>query len=170
MKEIKDFPNYLVTKDGNIYSKNYNRLLTPRDNGRGYLQVCLSNSEGTHWFLVSRLVAHAYLGLSLYDTTLEVDHKDTDTYNNKSSNLQILSKDAHLDKTLKSRGQSRRVRKTRPKPFNVDRKTLNNTLIECGSWTGAARVFNLSDNGLRKAYKRIFEVSQVPKIKNLKPM
>ena len=45
--ELKDFPGYCVSEDGEIYSMNYNRMgitkkMTPSKDGKGYLFVSLS--------------------------------------------------------------------------------------------------------------------------------
>ena len=45
IKEITDFPKYLIDTNGNIYNKRTNKKLKIRDNGRGYRAVCLYNQE-----------------------------------------------------------------------------------------------------------------------------
>ena len=67
--KIKDFPNYGVDEDGNIYS--FGRMvhhryretvkLNPRPNNKGYLVVHLYNEYGMSDKLVHRIVAETFI-------------------------------------------------------------------------------------------------------------
>jgi hypothetical protein len=66
-KEIEGYPNYLVSNDGKIYSKNYYRkpgelheILT-RVRGKGYIGVTIYNHNKPKTFSVHRLVAQAFV-------------------------------------------------------------------------------------------------------------
>jgi len=154
--------------------------LSSRPNTGGYLQTALTIKGKTKFFLVSRLVASAYLGLNIEDTTVDVDHIDGNILNNNISNLQVLSKECHLDKTLNDRG-FRKVKKCISCSKVFKDLTIEGTRLYCitcdpdkvhlhkdlnkaneieylvrstGSWVQAAKIMGLSDNGLRKRYRK----------------
>lgn len=61
--QIKDFPNYYVTENGDVYSRNYNhtgriKKLTPHKNYKGYLWTHLGKSK---MYYVHRLVAETFI-------------------------------------------------------------------------------------------------------------
>lgn len=171
------FPEYLVSEDGRVYSLKTKRLLTPYSNGRKYLIVCFTYNTVRYQKLLSRVVASAWLGLELDDLTKEVDHKDMNTLNNHKDNLQVLSVAEHQYKTIKDRKQTpctgtsicgcgnpkeKRVATCR-NCFN-QAKTLTNPEITQEqieywvtnfSWVRASKELGLSDNGLRKRYKKL---------------
>jgi len=92
MKRIKQFPNYSVTKDGQVYSHNRNKFLAEHFDGRGYLKVNLYRHGKSFNFRVHKLVAMAYLDYvpnGKQDTV--IDHIDNVKTNNNLSNLQIIT-------------------------------------------------------------------------------
>ena len=60
-KEIKDFPNYYVTKDGHIWSGWRDQYVSETLMENGYRRVVLSKNNKSHNFLVHRLVAEAFI-------------------------------------------------------------------------------------------------------------
>ncbi len=174
---IPDFPEYLVSEDARVYSTKTNKLLTPYNNGSGYLIVCFTYNHIRYQKLLSRVVASAWLGLKLGDTTKEVDHKDRNSLNNHKDNLQVLDIVEHQDKTLKDQGLVRNTGSIICKCGNIKEKRhstcrvcfKSNKLLICPeitatqieywvsnfSWTRASKELGLSDTGLRKRYKRL---------------
>lgn len=88
--EIRDFPDYLVSNWGRIYSVRTDTELKPRPSGWGYLQVCLSNSGIRKMKYVHRLVAEHFLPGE--DEGLEVNHIDGDKIYNHEMNLEWVTK------------------------------------------------------------------------------
>ena len=86
MKQISNYPNYLISPNGKVFSLFSMKYLKPRLTGNGYHQVQLFNNEGNKWFLVHRLVAEAYT------TNVEnkrcVNHMDGVKTNNCLLNLE----------------------------------------------------------------------------------
>nr|QBK85717.1 MAG: HNH endonuclease [Marseillevirus LCMAC101] len=91
---LPDFPGYIITKDGQVYSKYFNRFLTLNQKSKGYLKLKLveiKNSVKTHVCIsIHRLVALAYIP-NLENLPI-VNHKDGDKLNNRSDNLEWVTR------------------------------------------------------------------------------
>ena len=109
MKPIPEFPNYLISEDGKVYAIQSRRYLSISANSRGYLRFAVRLDGVVKFLLVHRVIARVYGDLpSLWDYR-GVDHEDGNILNNKASNLKVLTKSSHIDKTLSSRGYTRRT-------------------------------------------------------------
>ena len=87
IKEITDFPKYLIDTDGNIYNKRTNKKLKISDNGRGYKKVGLYTEEGKMVNkYIHRLVAETFIDNP--NNLSEVNHIDEDKSNNCVDNLE----------------------------------------------------------------------------------
>lgn len=64
-----------------------------------YRSIQLSRDNTPRKFLVHRLVAKAFLGLKDEDK-LEVNHKDGNTFNNRLSNLELVSRQQNIDHAI----------------------------------------------------------------------
>lgn len=167
-KPLPEYPEYLVSMFGEVWSTKSNKILSQRQNTRGYLQFQVSENYKQKFILTSRAVARVWCDLPSLDSQLEVDHKDSNILNNYYSNLQVLTKRQHAHKTREDRGY-----------------TQHNTTCQCGgvksgkaskckkcstsniaadqiiywvcnySWVRASKELGLSDNGLRKRYKAL---------------
>ena len=86
-KDIKGYEGlYSVDEHGNVYGQHDN-LLTPYDNGYGYLIVDLHGKDGSKKHRkVHRLIAETLLPNPLY--LPEVNHKDENKHNNALNNLE----------------------------------------------------------------------------------
>ena len=89
--------NYQVSNFGRILSLNYRNtgraeLMTPVDNGHGYLIVNLSKNGEDKTCLVHRLIAETFLPNP--ENKPEVNHIDED----KTNNFVFLNKDGSVDK------------------------------------------------------------------------
>ena len=113
MEMWKDIPNYeglyeasntgqIRTKAGKATSsaKYHKRVWKQRimkqkfriaKNGRVDAAICLWKDGKPHYHLVSRLIASAFHGDMLF-TSMTVNHKDGDTLNNASDNLEWLTR------------------------------------------------------------------------------
>jgi hypothetical protein len=86
-KDIIDFPNYLIYKDGRVYSKK--RQIFLKTLNQRYKSVILFNETGSKRLSIHRLLAIHYID-NPHDFHT-VDHIDRDRYNNELSNLQWAS-------------------------------------------------------------------------------
>lgn len=98
---IPPIPEYFINKNGEIFSSYTGKLLTPYMVS-GYIAFKLQVNGAQKSCLLHRLLAHTYLDLyDLWDSNLEVDHKDRDKLNNCIDNLQVLTVAEHSIKTKK---------------------------------------------------------------------
>lgn len=83
-KEIPDYPNYLVTKDGEVFSKRSKKILIPNKN-KEYDSIKLCNKGKMKDFYIHRLVAESYIPNISNGT--HVKHINGDKRDNRSENL-----------------------------------------------------------------------------------
>jgi uncharacterized protein (DUF2147 family) len=86
MKQIKDYPNYLITTDGRIFNLKKMIFLKKLLNNSGYYNICLYNENGGKFYLVHRIMAQTYLPKD--DTRNFVNHIDGNKENNFLCNLE----------------------------------------------------------------------------------
>lgn len=179
---IPEYPQYLISRDGRLYSTKTNKLLTLFLNNRNYPYYSLCIDGKTKNLLVSRILAYVFKDLPSLDSDLEVDHNDGNTLNFELSNLIVRTTQEHMTKTLEQRG----LRKTREsfcaicsKKLDITnssglcnihyQESLRNTgvknpeitseqieyWVKNFSWVRAAKELGYSDNGLRKRYRSL---------------
>lgn len=86
-RQIRGFPNYMISNLGNVYSKRSKRLLKLALKKSGYMYVGLSDiNKKLNHLRVHRLVAEAFIPNP--DGLPEVNHKDEDKTNNRVDNLE----------------------------------------------------------------------------------
>lgn len=107
-KEIKDYPNYMVSNLGRVKSLNYNRtgveqIRKLKKNDKGYLSINLSKNNNVKWFFVHRLEAIAFdLPIPEYLKNipiekLEINHKDENPQNNHLDNIEWTDSKGNKD-------------------------------------------------------------------------
>lgn len=90
-KEIKDFPHYLISSDGTVYSKNYHltkqiKKLMPIKDNKGYLNVHLCKDGKQITRRIHRLVAEAFI--PNLDNKPQINHKNGIKTDNRIENLE----------------------------------------------------------------------------------
>lgn len=89
-KSHPDFPSYIVTEDGKIYSRKAQKILSPSVDPRGYLYVDLFENG-----VRTKMRIHILVGETFYRKRVigreVVDHKDGNKLNNHKNNLEIVS-------------------------------------------------------------------------------
>lgn len=94
-EHLKDYPGYAIDTEGNVWSFKYKqpRKLSPgwKKRNYGYKTVLLSDRYGNKRnFLVHRLVALAFIPTD--DITMEVNHKNRNSCDNRLENLEWVTK------------------------------------------------------------------------------
>tara|TARA_R110000772_G_C13043660_1_gene413262 strand:+ start:85 stop:564 length:480 start_codon:yes stop_codon:yes gene_type:complete len=82
--EIKDFEDYTINENGDVWSKYNNRFLKPYVS-EGYLQVSLYKNNKKKTFTINKLLGLVYIPNPLNYS--EIDHIDRNRANNSLSNL-----------------------------------------------------------------------------------
>lgn len=96
---VKSLTRTIVSKSrwGSLYTRTVpEKIMSPVDNGTGYLQVRLEVNGNKVAKYVHRLVAEAFLKKPRDD--LEVDHLDSDKTNNSASNLAWVTRLENMSK------------------------------------------------------------------------
>ena len=93
-KNIKDYPNYMVSNLGRIKSLNYKRtgkeqILKQIKNSNGYLRVALSKNGNIKKYQIHRLVAEAFLPNP--ENKPCIDHINCNRSDNRVENLRWVT-------------------------------------------------------------------------------
>jgi len=85
-KKILNYPNYLISKEGQIYSIKTNKIKVSEIYQNGYCRIEICNENGNKKFYIHRLVAEVYIpNPNNYN---QVNHKDLNKHNNNINNLE----------------------------------------------------------------------------------
>ena len=87
--EVKGFPNYIIFKNGDIYSKRKKDYMKKSDHNQGYLCVDLHHEGKRKGFLLHRLVALHFLDNP--NDLPSVDHINGDKKDNRLENLRWVT-------------------------------------------------------------------------------
>jgi hypothetical protein len=146
MKQIKKFPDYYITEDGEIISKRTKKQkkLTPHVDQYGYLRVGLMTPEGkSSTERIHRLMMLTYgkePPESMEDPT--VDHINGDKFDNRIDNLQWLS----------NANNSYKAAKERLGKYTLQNKNGETFIVE--NLTKWCRENNLDPHCLRRSYNK----------------
>jgi hypothetical protein len=88
-RPVPGYPNYLVSRRGEVWSIARRKMLSLVEGERGYLCVNLYRCGRVRNFLVHRLVAMAFIGT--IPPGKQVNHKDGDKRNNSADNLEVVT-------------------------------------------------------------------------------
>ena len=91
MKEVKEFPNYYITSNGDVISKRMNKPISKWVDNVGYYQ-CIMYKEGKrNYKRIHRVMAETFLMKSEKDAQLDVNHIDGNKLNNNINNLELVN-------------------------------------------------------------------------------
>ena len=121
-KQIEGYPNYLIYRDGKIWTKYKNRFLKPRiqtrkSDGRQVYVLDLCKNKKRKTFLLARLLGIHFIPNPLNKP--QIDHIDRNSLNNDLSNLRWV--------TLEEQQKNKRLQKNNKLGLRYIRKTKNNS-------------------------------------------
>lgn len=110
-KRIKNFTEYIITKDGKVYTVKNDRLQQMKTyyGINGYESIKLSQNNKTIHKLIHRLVAEAFIE-NPYNKE-EIDHIDANIKNNNYKNLRWVTRKENLNYALKRHSPIRNFKK-----------------------------------------------------------
>ena len=141
---------YKVSNFGRILSLNYrntgkSELMTPVDNGCGYLKVGLWKNGKTKQCLVHRLIAQTFLPNP--DNLPEINHIDEDKTNNRVDNIEWKSHKDNINHGTRNERVSKAEINDPNKSKRVIQLTLDGVLIR--EWPSASEC---GRNGFNKGH------------------
>lgn len=105
-KEVPGNEYFLVNEDGEVWSKNLQRLVKISTQSSGYRTVAQATSGGVKTYYVHRLVGTAFLEIPEHvkeaTSKPEVNHKDGDKSNNKKSNLEWVTPQRNIKHSIET--------------------------------------------------------------------
>lgn len=132
----KNFPlnnNYMVSKDGKIYSLIKNKLMKQIETKNGYLVVYLKPKNKRRVFKIHRIVAITFLRNE--NNYPHINHKDGNKKNNKLNNLEWCSPKQNMEHSLrlglhKNLNTKNAVEKLKIKIIDTNTNKIYNSLTE----------------------------------------
>lgn len=98
-RQIPGFHNYLISEDGDVYSKPRKKFIAVALNWAGYKVVTITDDNGFRApRKVHRLVYRTYIGP--FEDGKVIDHKDNNKLNNHYSNLQQITPSENSSKSF----------------------------------------------------------------------
>lgn len=94
MKQIQDFPNYYILKDGRVWSKYRERWLKPNIDAQGYMKILLTKNGKQITQRMHRLVAQAFIPNP--ENKPEVNHKSGIKTDNNINNLEWVTSSENM--------------------------------------------------------------------------
>lgn len=149
MQTIPNFSNYLINRNGEIFSKISNKFLKTYINAVGYEAIKLIDDLGKKkHLLIHRVLAELFIPNP--ENKREVNHIDINRANNSLNNLEWVTPSENVRHAF-------RVRKHKKSIDYTEIPNIVKKLKEGTSWVNVARQYDVDPSGLRKLIKREFE-------------
>ena len=132
----RDEYSVTYTKGGHLQSATMKeRLVQAKNNGNGYLQVALRDTDGNkHYVMLSRLVLCSFE--PVYDDSLDVDHINSIRMDNRLINLRFLS---HRDNLVQPHRMQQIRKPVRVISSNHTVQWLFDSVTEAANFLGTAQ-------------------------------
>lgn len=114
-KEIPGYTDYLISKDGRIFSKKYHKLMSATVGEQGYVYLSLVSDNGKrktkkmHHLLLVAFKPEEYVKITKHNGINEfhgaryvVNHKDGNKQNNDLSNLEVITQSKNIYHAVKN--------------------------------------------------------------------
>ena len=99
-KKVSNYENYFVYEDGRVFSTYLNDFLKPTIDADGYYKVRLYNNGKQKQFLISRLVAKAFIPNP--NKFPMVNHINLDRLDNRVSNLEWINNIGNINHAIEN--------------------------------------------------------------------
>ena len=135
-KQIKNYPNYFIYDNGDVYNSNTNKLLTGSISEHGYKYYRLSKDNKKQVYYAHRLVAEYFIDNP--NNLPVVNHKDGNKLNNDITNLEWVTysentKHAYDKKIIKpKRSEKEYYKEDLPNEKWLKVKDYNYSVSSCG--------------------------------------
>ena len=158
--DIKGFENkYQISNKGYVKSLNYNntgkeKILKPKINKQGHLEVTLNKHDKHYYRMVSRLVIETYANIKLTKNDI-IMYKDNNKQNCDFDNMYIISRGKRQELTYD------KDKRYRPK-YEFYGKNLSTKEISKKTGIDSKTI----RCRIRKLYWNIYEAAEIPVAKN----
>lgn len=159
IQQIKEYPDYFVDEDGNVYSKTYHPIrnrnknlirIHPQKRKDGYLIVHIKNENGYVVKYVHRLVAETFI--TNKNKLPAVNHIDGNKVNNSVSNLEWCTYSENNTHAYQILGRKAPWKNKKGSDFPLSKAVLqikNGKIIaEFGGVREASRKTGLNNSGI----------------------
>lgn len=106
-KDIKDFEGkYQVSTEGNVMSLNYNntgtpKILKPKINKQGYLEITLNKEDKHYYRMINRLVIETFTDIKLTKNDI-IMYQDNDKTNCSLENMYLITRGKRQELTYET--------------------------------------------------------------------
>ena len=148
MREIEDYPEYFISKNGNVYSSKSIKYLKPIKKNTGYLYVFLYNHNGGKKHYIHLLVLNAFKGKKI--SGYESRHLDGNCQNNNIDNLEWGTSKQNIDDKWKHGTMPipHESKFTKLKPENIP--VIRELYQQGYSYSKIGRLFGTSHTTIKK--------------------
>lgn len=140
-KTIEGYGDYMVSSLGRVKSLNYRntgkeKILKPRVDRYGYLQIGLNKTGKKKKFLVHRLVANTFI--PNVDNKPEVNHKNEIKTDNRVKNLEWMTHYENMNYGTRNKRAAKAISKAHKgkKVICIETNQIFNSLTEACEWCG----------------------------------
>ena len=155
IKGIKEFKDYTIDTEGNVYSKRKHKYLKQTINKYGYCKVTLQKDKYKKMYSVHRLVAEAFI--PNYNKLPQVNHIDGNKQNNHVANLEWCTAKHNMNEAVRT-GLFDNCKKIQKE--NAVKNNLNKYHILANEVTKKKVAQYDKQNNLLNTYESISEASR----------
>ena len=155
IKDIREFKDYTIDTEGNVYSKRKHKYLKQTINKYGYCKVTLQKDKYKKMYSVHRLVAETFI--SNYNKLPQVNHIDGNKQNNHVANLEWCTAKHNMNEAVRT-GLFDNCKKIQKE--NAVKNNLNKYHILANEVTKKKIAQYDKQNNLLNTYESISEASR----------